>query len=140
MDFLEYKEAEWSDMNFYYAAAKLIKIVNVTYGMEQEKEHLHAAGDAAISIQKGNRKGTGQMIILKGALDDLNLAAVAAGGRDILDLEGEAVIDYVADSNRPMQTDTLIGVQFTKYDKSWAQGDKKMEITIPFLFLDMKSV
>ena len=36
--------------------------------------------------------------------------------------------------------DTLIGVEFTEDNTEWKQGDKFLEKSIPFIFLDKKHV
>ncbi|HXS38335.1 MAG TPA: hypothetical protein VN721_16655 [Flavipsychrobacter sp.] len=133
------QECEWSDMAITLAGAPLGKIRSVQYTVEQDKAHLYGAGDEPISIQSGNRKYTGTIKVLKGAFDDINAAAIEAAGRDLLDLEFDIVVVYKAKGNRPLQTDTLVRCQVSSYNRNWDQGAKQMEISLPILFLQIKS-
>ena len=136
LSFFDSKECEWSDMTLYIEGVKLTKIVVLKYKSSKEKEALHAAGDMPISIQGGNRTYTGNLKILKGALDDLNTAARAAGGKDALDISFTVVVTYRAKGTRPLRTDTLKSVEITDFEKGWEQGAKNMPIECPIMFLD----
>ena len=64
-----------------------------------------------------------------------------ASGGDILD----SSVDIVAAYGNPtagdvITTDVLIGVEFTEDNTEWKQGDKFQEKTLPFLFIDKKSL
>ena len=137
--FFNSKECEWAKMSVYVAGALLVKITGIKYKSSKDKELLHAAGDAPISIQSGNRTYEGEIKILKGAIDDLNRAAVAAGGEDVLDMAFDIVIEYKPQGTRPIQTDTLVSVEVKDFEKGWDQGSKKMEVTLPILFLQLIS-
>lgn len=137
--FFDSKECEWSDVNVMIAGAKVTKLRGIAYSATKDKELLHAAGDAPVGIQSGNRTYAGTIKLLKGALDDMNRAAKAAGGEDILDLEFDVVITYKAKGTRALQTDTLVAVQITNFEKSIDQGAKFMEISLPVLFTKMIS-
>ena len=70
---------------------------------------------------------------------ELEALAAAAGG-SVLDLELTVVVSY----GNPSKGDTvkveeLLGVQFTEEPREMKQGDKFMEITLPFIFLDKKT-
>lgn len=137
--FFDSKECEWADMTVQIAGSPLTKIRGVKYKAAKEKSHLHAAGDEPISIQSGNRTYEGEIKVLKGALDDMNRAATAAGGEDILDVSFEIIVTYKARGARALQTDTLIGVEVKDFEKGWEQGAANMEVTLPILFLKLKS-
>lgn len=137
--FFDSKECEWADMTVQVAGSPLTKIRGVKYKCAKEKSHLHAAGDEPISIQSGNRTYEGEIKVLKGALDDMNHAARQAGGDDILDVSFEIVVTYKAQGARALQTDTLIGVEIKDFEKGWEQGAANMEITLPIIFLKLKS-
>ena len=88
-----------------------------------------------LSIQKGNKTNEGEIGLLQSELEALE---VAAGG-SILDLELNVVVTYGNPSKGDaVKTDRLIGVQFTEDPRELKQGDKFMEITVPFLFLEKK--
>ena len=104
---------------------------SVKYTSKQEKEALHAKGNEPHSIQRGNRTYEGEF-----GLTQSELEALTANGEDLLDLQLTAIITYGNPSKGDMVvTDVLYGVEFTEETKGMQQGDKYMDITIPFLFL-----
>ncbi len=124
-------------MTVVVAGAPLTKIRGIRYKASKEKQLLHAAGDEPVSIQSGNRSYEGHIRVLKGALDDLNRAAQAAGGDDILDMQFDIVVAYKARGARMLQTDTLVGVEVKDFEVGWDQGAKNMDITLPIVFLKL---
>lgn len=135
--FFDSKDCEWADMTVMFAGSPLTKIRGLKYKAAKEKQLLHAAGDEPISIQSGNRTYEGQIKVLKGAIDDMNRAAIAAGGDDILDMQFDIIITYKPRGSRPLQTDTLIGVEVKEFEKGWEQGAKNMDVQLPIVFLKL---
>ena len=134
-DFFDSKSVEWADMSVLVAGAPLTKIAGVKYGVKVAKTHLHLAGDEPASIQSGNREPTGSLKVEKTALDIMNAAAVAAGGRDVTDLEFDLSITFRAKGARLLQTNILVGVQISQYEYALDQGTDKALVELPFLFL-----
>ena len=137
LSFFDSKDCEWADMTVMFAGAALTKIRGLRYKAAKDKQLLHAAGDEPISIQSGNRTYEGHIKVLKGAIDDMNLAAKAAGGDDILDMNFDIVITYKPKGTRPLQTDLLVGVEVKDFEKGWEQGAKNMDVTLPIIFLKL---
>lgn len=137
--FFDSKECEWADMSVVFAGAPLAKIRGLKYKAAKDKQLLHGAGDAPISIQSGNRTYEGQIKVLKGALDNMNIAALSSGGNDVLDMQFDIVITYKAQAGRPLQTDILRGVEIKDFEKGWEQGAKNMDITLPIIFMQLIS-
>lgn len=135
--FFDSKDCEWADMTVMIAGATLAKITGIKYKASKEKTLLHAAGDEPVSIQGGNRTYDGEIKVLKGALDDMNRAAIAAGGDDILDLQFDIVVTYKAKGTRTLQTDTLVNAEISGFEKGWDQGAKSMEVTLPVVFMKL---
>lgn len=109
----------------------------VKYSAKQEKELLHAKGNKPHSVQRGNKTYDGEVTLLQSEYEALKQAC----GGDILD----ASIDIVAAYGNPsagdvITTDVLVGVEFTEDNTEWKQGDKFQEKTLPFLFIDKKSL
>ena len=77
--------------------------------------------------------------MLKSAIDEMNNAAVGAGGNDILDMQFDIVITYKAQGARPLQIDTLSGVEVKDFEKGWDQGAKNMDVTLPIVFMKLTS-
>lgn len=140
MDFFNSKECEWADMEVLLAGAPVTKIRGLKYKAKKDKEELYAEGDQPIAIQSGNRSYEGEIKVLKGALDDMNTAAVAAGGQDILDMEFDIVVTYKPKSNRALKQDILVGVQVKEFEHGWEQGAKHMDISLPIIFLRLNPV
>lgn len=135
INFNTQKEVEWADISVFYGGAEVVKLTGIMYTSKKEKTLLHAAGDSPISVQSGNRTYEGQMKVLKGAVDTLNAVAKVLGGTDLLDLEADIIVTYKPVGTRPIQTDKLIGVSITEYQKGMEQGSTSMPITLPFIYL-----
>lgn len=139
MNFFDTKECEWNDLEVFLNGVRVTKIQSLKYKKAQEKEHLYAAGNDPISIQRGNNAYTGSVRLLKGAVDDINRAVQASGGEDLLDASFIIVANYKKKGNRQLQVDTLSGVEFSEYEKGMEQNAKSMPIELPILFLGLKS-
>ena len=129
------RQYEWADITVFAGGRDITGIRSIKYSTKQEKELLHGKGNNPLSIQKGNKTNEGEIGLLQSELEALE---VAAGG-SILDLELNVVVTYGNPSKGDaVKTDQLIGVQFTEDPRELKQGDKFMEITVPFLFLEKK--
>lgn len=131
------KECEWSDMELFINGAKITKVQGVKFKEAQEKEFLHAAGNDAISIQRGNKTRTGEIRLLKGAVDALNAAAVAAGGTSLLDVNFVLVVSFKAKGARLIKTHTLGGTEVSEYEIGMEQNAKSVPVTLPIMFLTL---
>lgn len=131
------REYEWSDVSVVLAGRLITGLRGVKYSAKQEKELLHAKGNKPHSIQRGNKTYDGEITMLQSEYEALKQAS----GGDILD----ASVDIVAAYGNPtagdvITTDVLIGVEFTEDNTEWKQGDKFQEKTLPFIFIDKKSL
>ena len=139
-EFFNTEELQWKEIVFMLGGANVGKARGFSYSVETDDEALYAAGDEPISIQSGNRKYEGNIKVLKGVVDDLNAAAVAAGGRDITDVKFDVVMTYLPNIGRAMMIDTLVGVKINKLTKAMEQNAKQMDVELPFKFLRLLSV
>lgn len=135
--FFDTKECEWADQDILLNGVKIGKARGLKFKKSQEKEHLYASGNDPIDIQRGNKKYEGTLTMLKGAVEDVNRASIAAGGEDLTDARFQIVCNYRAKGNRLKQTYTLIDIEFTEFEVGMVQGDKFQEIPVPFLFLKL---
>ena len=131
------REYEWSDVTVVLAGRLVTGLRGVKYSAKQEKELLHTKGNKPHSIQRGNKTYDGEITLLQSEYEALRKAS----GGDILD----ASVDIVAAYGDPtagdvITTDMLIGVEFTEDNTEWKQGDKFQEKTLPFIYLDQKSL
>ena len=129
------RQYEWADITVFAGGRDITGIRSIKYATKQEKELLHGKGNNPLPIQKGNKTNEGEIGLLQSELEALE---VAAGG-SILDLELNVVVTYGNPTQGDaVKTDQLIGVQFTEDPRELKQGDKFMEITVPFIFLEKR--
>ena len=131
------REYEWADVSVVMAGRMVTGLRGVKYSAKQEKEALHAKGNKPHSIQRGNKTYDGEITLLQSEYEALKQAC----GGDILDSSMDIVAAYGNPSAGDVVTpDILVGVEFTEDNTEWKQGDKYQEKTLPFLFIDKKSV
>jgi hypothetical protein len=135
------REYEWADISVIVGGAPIAGFRAVSYKREREKEAMFAKGRKAHSIQSGNESVTGSITFTQSQLEALE---VATGGNP-LTAKLDIVVSYGAELNAGsaasavISTDIIVGAEFTEYEKGMSQGDKFMEIEMPFLALDIKN-
>lgn len=136
------REYEWADISVVAGGVPIAGFRAVSYKREREKEAMFAKGRKAHSIQAGNESVTGSITFTQSQLEALE---VATGG-NLLTAKLDIVVSYGAELNvssaasAVISTDIIVGAEFTEYEKGMSQGDKFMEIEMPFLALDIKNV
>lgn len=130
------REYEWADITLVLGGRDLTRIRAVKYTEKTEKEALYAKGRNPVAIQTGNASYEGEIGLLQSevaALED-------AGNGSLMGLSLDAVVSYGNPSTgNAMRTDRISGIQFTEAAKEMKQGDKFMEITLPFIALGIKN-
>lgn len=134
------KEYEWSSVTVVCAGRNVTGIRGVEYKESLEKEAIYAKGDKPVCIQHGNFAYDGKIKVLQSELLALQAAAKVAG-RNLLELSFNIVVAY----GNPLKgdvihTDVIKGAEFTELPKAINQGDKFMEIELPFVCLDIKNL
>lgn len=140
INFFNTDECEWSDVRVDIAGSRVAKLRGVKYGESIDKEYEYAEGNNPRAIKHGNRTPRGEVKVLLGALVDMNKAAIAQGGKNILDLKFPVTITYRAKGARQLQIDTLTDVEFVEFDIEILQGDKTTEVTLPIMYLGVATV
>lgn len=131
------REYEYSDMTFVLGGKDLVGFRGIKYTTKQEKEPVYGKGKEPLKIQKGNKSHDGELTLLQSELE--TLIANSPDG-SILSLQLDAVVAYGNPSNGDtLITDVLQGLQFTEESKEMKQGDKFMEVKLPFIFLRKKA-
>ena len=136
------RQYEFADISVSLLGVTLSGLRGLTYKKSQDKEPVYGAGNQPLSIQRGNKKYEGQLMVLKSDYDAMDAAAVAAGYEDITDVPGSLITItclYEKDSGTT-STDTLINLEFTEAEDGMKQGDKFKEVALPFIFLRKKKV
>lgn len=138
------REYEWADISILFGGIPISGFREIKYKKAAEKEAMYAKGRDAHSIQRGNNAVTGSLIFTQSQLYALD-AVVAKG--DLLDVQIDIVVSYGAELNSAggagkaaINTRVIKGVEFTEYEEGMSQGDKFMEISMPFLALDILKV
>lgn len=131
------KEYEWNNLELVMLGRPVTGIRGVTYKASQEKEVIYARGNKPRAIQKGNKSFEGKLSLLQSELEAL---LVAAGkGKDITDIPAfDVVVAYAPGNGGVIVTDIIKNIEFTESEKALKQGDKFMEIELPFIALDIE--
>lgn len=134
------REYEWSTVTVIMGGRDVIGIRAVEYKESKAKELIYAKGNKPVSIQHGNYSYEGKVKLLQSELIALETAANEAGS-DLLDISLNIVVSYGNPSKGDtIHMDVLQGVEFTEKPKNFNQGDKFMEVELPFLMLDVDNV
>lgn len=127
------REYEWGDITLILGNRDMTGITGIKYGSKAEREASFAKGRYARAIQTGNISVDGEITLLQS--DVIALQKSARNG-NLLSLSLDALVSYGDPSEGDaMRTDRIIGIRFTEDVKDWKQGDKRAEITLPFLAL-----
>lgn len=132
------REYEWNDITVFLGNRDVTGIRAIKYTTKQEKEALYGKGNNPLSLQKGNISNEGEMGLLQSELDALE---AAAPGGSILNLQLNVIVNYGNPSKGDLpKAHKLLGLQFTEDPREMKQGDKFMDVTIPFIFLEKKPI
>jgi hypothetical protein len=135
------RECEFADIKVSVLGKELSGLRELSYKYSRDKELVYGAGSDPKSVQRGNRKTEGKLVVLKSDFDEMNLAARAAGHRNIVEVPGKNInitCVYQKDDGDPIKTDALINVEFTDFEDGMKQGDKFKEISLSFIFIRLK--
>lgn len=130
------REYEWNDLSLSVGGVELTGFRAVKYTSKDEKEVLYAKGGKPRSIQSGNESFEGEITLLQSEYDAL---VKAAPGKNIKKLQMDAIVSYGnPTAGNTLSTDKIVGLMITESAKELKQGDKFMEINLPFIALDIK--
>lgn len=129
------REYEWADITLILGGTDITGIRAIKYTEKGEKEAIYAKGRFPHSIQTGNFSYEGEITILQ---SDYEALVAAANGRSVLTLSLDAQISFGNPPNAII-TDRIIGIQFTEAGKDTKQGDKMLEIKLPFIALRVEN-
>lgn len=130
------REYEWADVSLLMGGRDVTGIRGIKYSEKIEREAIYAKGRYPHSIQSGNVAYEGEITMLQSEYQ----ALVLAGGGSVFNLTLNAVISYGNPSNGDvMLTDMVEHIRFTEAAKEFKQGDKSLEVTLPFVALRVKN-
>lgn len=130
------REYEYADLTLIIANRDVTGFRGIKYSEKIEREALHAKGRYAHSIQSGNVTVEGEITVLQSELE----ALIVAGKGSILRLKNlTAGITYGnASEGDAVITDHVEGIYFTESPKELKQGDKFMEVSLPFVAMRIR--
>lgn len=131
---VEYKQYAWQDIRVKALGRSFVGIRAVKYKGSSDDEHLHGRGKKPIAIQSGNETFDGEIVLLQSEVIALTKGLGVVSLRDI---RFDLVVTYKPADGGDVSTDTIKSVKVSEYEKGMTQGDKFMEITIPFLAMDI---
>lgn len=130
------RQYEWADVTLFLGGRDLTGIRALKYTEKMEREAIYAKGRNPHSIQSGNASYEGEISVLQSEYE----ALVLAGGGSIMGLSLDAIVSYGNPLNLDVViTDKVIGIRFTEASKEFKQGDKFMEMKLPFIALDVRN-
>jgi len=129
------REYEYADITVIAGATDITGLRGIEYKESAEKEVLYGKGRKGKSIQTGNLAYEGTLTVTQSAA----IALDKSHPRGILALQ----LDLSVNFGNPLEgdaltTDRVIALQFTEVPKGMKQGDKFMEVAIPFIALDLQ--
>lgn len=140
MTMINGRQYEFADLSLVLGGRDVCGFRGIKYSEKQEKEALYGKGNKPLSIQKGNVSYEGELSLTQSELETLKALAGAQTRRSsILGLNLNAVVVYGNPAKGDvMITDRLYGIQFTEDAKEMKQGDKFMEVTLPFICTEIE--
>ena len=130
------REYEWGDFTLVLSGRDLTGIRGIKYTEKVEREAIYGKGRNAHSIQTGNSQIEGEITVLQSEYE----ALVLAGNGSVMGLSLDALASYGNPVNGDtIITDKIVGLRFTESSKEMKQGDKFMEMKLPFIALSVKN-
>lgn len=131
---MDTRQYEWADITVIAGGVDITGVRGIKYMEKIEREAIYAKGRKPYSIQSGNISYEGELTMLQSELS----ALVKAGGGSILSLLVDCEFNYGNPSNGDdLSTDRMEGIRFTQSEKELKQGDPFMEVTVPFIAINL---
>jgi hypothetical protein len=131
------RQYEFADLTVIAGGKDITGLRGIKYTEKQEKEVIYGKGNEPFSIQKGNKSYEGELTLLQSELETL-----IANSKDgsVLSMQFDVLANYGNPSKGDvMIIDAIKGIQITESPKELKQGDKFMEVTLPFIALRVKN-
>ncbi len=131
------KEYAWVNVQVVLFGRIVIGIRGIKYKVSQEKEAVYGMGNKPLGIQSGNKTYEGEIMLLQSELEAIQRAAGV--GNDVCDIPGfDIQVSYADRVSGIIVNDIVKFAEFTEAEKGMNQGDKFMEISLPFIALDIQ--
>ncbi len=127
-------EYSYSNLDVFLRGRSVAGLRGIKYKASQDKEVIHARGNEPHSIQRGNKSYEGEITIVQSELEAL--IREAGKGKDVTDLRALSfIVTYRPEEGLQLVTDEIQFAEIKEFEKGMKQGDKFMEITLPFIAL-----
>lgn len=129
-------EYTYCDMEVIILGRTIGGLRGIEYSSKKAKEVLYGAGRKGRGIQHGKREYEGTLTITQSELAALNRAAQMIGKEDCLDLDFDIIVTYTS-PELIVTIDRIVCASITDMKSALKEGDMKMEISLPFVALDV---
>lgn len=130
-------EYTFCDVDVVVLGRTITGLRGIEYGSKKAKEILFGAGRKGRGVQHGKREYEGTLTLLQSELTALDSAAMLSGREDCLDFDFDIIVTYTSPEGI-LSVDKIVCASITDAKKSIKEGDLKMEISLPFIALDVK--
>ena len=129
------REYEYADITLSVGGVDIVTLRSVKAKKKVEQEAFYGKGREPLSIQRGNSSYEGEFMCAKSDLDRLE----DASNGDITTARFDILVHYGNPSaGDVMRTNKISGVAVGEIEEAMKQGDKFMEVTLPFIALGIK--
>lgn len=136
MDFNS-SEYAWKDIEVVMLGRPLVRILETSYKVATEQIPLYGRGQKVLDINEGNESVSGSLKIGQSELEALIRKSKEYGASNPTHLPKlDLVISYAR--NGIIIIDVVQGVKFQEFDKAMAQGAGAMEVTLPYIAMDVE--
>lgn len=128
----------WADIDIVMLGKVVTGARGVRYKTSQEKEPVYGRGNKPVALVRGNKSYEGEIKLLQSELEALQ--AASGTGNDVTDIPAfDIIVAYIPrQGGTQIVTDIIKYCEFKEVEKAMNQGDKFMEITLPFVALDIE--
>ena len=129
------KQYAWKNISLNILGTTIDGVSEIEYGKITEKEFIFGAGNKPQGIQSGNETIEGKLTLYQSVITALETVAKAANG-SVADLVFDIIVSY--NDGLTVTTDRIKFAEVKGYKKGMKQNDKKMEVPLDFMALDIE--
>jgi hypothetical protein len=130
-------EFQWKDFSVLILGKILTGCTDFKWKYESDDAYVYGRGSTPLDIQSGNIKIEGTIKLLQSTFDELNAAAKSQNPSYLVtDIRFDVVEAY--ERQGLLKTNIIKGIKIASFDFGMKQGDKNMEITLPFKALEVQ--
>lgn len=123
------KAYDWSSVTIALSGLDTIEPIEISYDDEQEVEPVYGKGGRPIGYGTGNHKSSVKLSLLREDYDEI-CRYCKKKKINFYSLVIPVITISYADPEKPISTDTLKGVKFSKRSFKAANGDKSMKVDL----------